>query len=117
MVLTLGTALTAQTNQPVDIVQSARTAVERLEKAEYALVETMFSAKLREKFPEAKLRQTWEGLHRKAGRLQHTAEPISKVKDNLRRVVIPAQFEKSKMEIELVFNADGQIAGLLLHRK
>ena len=117
MVLTLGTALTAQTSQPVDIVQSARVATERMEKAEYAVVMTMFSARLREKFPEAKLRQTWESLHRRAGRLQHTAEPISKVKDNLRRVVIPAQFEKSKMEIEWVFNADGQIAGLLLHRK
>ena len=77
----------------------------------------MFSARLRDKFPEPKLRQTWEGLHRKAGRLQRLGEPISKVKDNLRRVVVPAQFEKAKMEIEIVFNAEGQIAGLLLHRK
>ena len=109
--------LLAQTTQPVDIVHSARTAIEQLEKADYASVETMFSAKLRDRFPEPKLRQTWEGLHRKAGRLQSMGEPVSRVKDNLRRVVVPAQFEKSKMEIEFVFNSDGQIVGLLLNRK
>ena len=29
----------------------------------------------------------------------------------------PADFEKRKMEIEIVFNAAGEIAGLLLNRK
>jgi hypothetical protein len=32
-------------------------------------------------------------------------------------VIIPGTFEKSKIDIEVVFNGSGEIAGLLLHRK
>jgi hypothetical protein len=109
-------AVPAKQPQPVDIVQSAHRAVERLEKADYAGVVTMFSVKLREKFPESKVRQTWDSLHRTSGRIVRTGEPITKTKDNLRRVIIPAQLEKGKVEIEVVFNAEGLVAGLLLHR-
>jgi len=77
----------------------------------------MFNPRLREKFPESDLRETWANVHRRSGRLKETGTPITRTKDNLRRVIVPAQFERGKMEVEWVFNADGQIAGLLLHRK
>ena|SRR5688572_6608763 len=113
----ISTAQMAQPTAPTDIVQVAQTATELLEKADYAAVVALFNPRLREKFPESDLRKTWENLHRRSGRLKTTAVPITRTKDKLRRVIVPAQFEKSKMEIEWVFNADGQIAGLLLHRK
>lgn len=109
--------LIAQPSEPPDIVQVARTAIDRMEQGDYAAVVATFNPRLRQKFPESELRKTWEGVHRRGGRLKGTAAPITKTKDNLRRVIVPAEFEKSKMEIEWVFNADGQIAGLLLHRK
>lgn len=114
----LAIALTvAQPQAPADITKTAQLAIERLEKGEYAAVMQMFSVKLREKFPESKLKQTWESLHRRAGTLRSTHAPVIKTKNNLRHVVVPADFEKRKMEIEVVFNAAGEIAGLLLNRK
>jgi hypothetical protein len=109
-------SLTAQA-QPADIVQTARVAVERLEKADYDGVVVMFSARLREKLPAKKMQQTWEGVHRKSGRLLRTGEPMTATKDNLRRVTIPGQFEKHRVDVEVVFNDSSQIAGILLHRK
>ena len=108
--------VSAQTPQP-DIVRSAQTAIERMERAEYPAVVTMFSLKLRAKFPEKKVRETWEGVHKKSGPLVTMGTPTTYTKDNLRRVIVPGTFEKSKIDIEIVFNAAGEIAGLLLHRK
>ena len=113
----LTTPLIAQSPAPADVVEIAKAAVDRMEQGDYAAVVAMFNPRLRQKFPESDLRKTWEGVHRRGGRLKSTSTPTTKTKDNLRRVIVPAQFEKSKMEIEWVFNADGQIAGLLLHRK
>jgi hypothetical protein len=107
----------AQSGEPVDIIKVAQTATEQLEKGDYAAVMATFNPRLKERFPEAKLRQTWQDLHRRAGVLKTTSTPLTRTVDNLRRVIIPAQFEKRKMEIEWVFNADGQVSGLLLHRK
>ena len=117
LVLTLFSSFAAQTSTPVDIVQSARTAVERLEDADYAGVVALFNPRLREKLPEKNVREIWEGVHKRSGRLVRTGEPRTTTKDKLRRVIIPGHFEKSALDIEVVFNADGQIAGLLLHRK
>src|SRR5688500_11204883 len=102
------TTLMAQSSAPPDIVQVAQTAIDQMEHGDYAAVVAMFNPRLRQKLPESELRKTWEGVHRRGGRLKSTAAPTIKTKDNLRRVIVPAQFEKSKMEIEWVFNADGQ---------
>ena len=56
-------------------------------------------------------------MHTKAGRLQSAGEPVTTTKDKLRRVVVPGQFVKRKLDVEIVFNAEGEIAGLLLHSK
>jgi uncharacterized protein DUF3887 len=117
----IGALVTQTTTAPapplVDIVAAAQAAFQHLERAEYSAVTAMFSAKLREKLSEAKVRQTWEGMHRKTGGLQRIGAPVTATKDNLRRVIVPADFEKSKMEIEFAFNTAGEIAGLLRHRK
>jgi Protein of unknown function (DUF3887) len=115
--LMFSTSLASQTTHSLEIVQSARAAVELLENADYEGVVTLFSPRLREKLPEKNVRQIWEDVHRKAGRLQRTGDPTTTVKDNLRRVIVPGEFERSNLDIEVVFNAEGQIAGLLLHRK
>ena len=117
LVFALAAAPVAQAKDAVDIVKVAQTATEQLEKGDYAAVMATFNPRLKERFPESKLRQTWQDLHRRAGMLKTTGTPLTRTVDNLRRVIIPAQFEKRKMEIEWVFNADGQVSGLLLHRK
>jgi hypothetical protein len=117
MLFVIYTAAMSQPAASTDIVQVAQIAIDRLEKADYAAVVALFNPRLREKFPESELHKTWENLHRRSGRLKTTATPITETKDKLRRVIVAAQFEKSKMEIEWVFNNDGLIAELLLHRK
>src|SRR5688572_692941 len=79
-------SLMAQPSAPVDIVQVAQTAVDRMEKGDYVAVVAMFNSRLQEKFPESDLRKTWANVHRRSGRLTETGTPITKTKDNLRRV-------------------------------
>jgi uncharacterized protein len=91
----------------------ARTTVERLAKGEFAAVVAAFSEKLRAALPEEKLRATWQRLESRVGRLRNIGEAELKDRGNLRGVVLSTQFDKRNIKIEVVFNAAGEIAGLL----
>jgi uncharacterized protein len=111
-VLLLQSQLPSQRDEAADVALARRT-IERLAKGEFAAVEETFSAKLRAALPEDKLRATWQRLYAKTGRLKGCGEAKTKDRRPLRGVVIPTAFEKRTIKIEVVFNAAGEIAGLL----
>jgi hypothetical protein len=90
--------------------------IERLDKGDYATVEASFSEKLRAALPERKLRSTWESVAKKNGRVQKMREPVSRITQKLRAVAIGTEFDKGRLEIEIVFNQSDQIAGILFHK-
>ena len=114
LALLMAQATAAQSSPAADIAL-ARTTVERLTKGDFAAVEATFSKKLQAALPETKLRTTWQRLEARAGRLKTIGEPQIKARRELRGVVLPVEFEKRKMKIEVVFNAVGEIAGLLFN--
>ena len=114
LTLLMAQAATSPSSQASDIAL-ARTTVERLAKGEFAAVETTFSKKLQAALPEDKLRTTWQRLEKRAGRLKTIGEPQMNARGELRGVVLPTEFEKRKMKIEVIFNKAGEIAGLLFH--
>jgi hypothetical protein len=105
-------ALDAATSE---LVRQAEDTIRHLADGEYAAVVEGFSAKLREALPEQKLRDTWRRVESRAGKLRKTGSPRLRNRNPLRGVVVAAEFDKGKREIEVVFNADGKIAGLLFH--
>jgi len=114
LILTLLMAQAGAGNfSPAADIALARTTIDRLAKGDFAAVEATFSKKLRDALPEEKLRSTWQRLEARSGRLKTIGEPQTKARGALRGVVLPTEFEKRKMKIEVVFNAAGEIAGLL----
>jgi hypothetical protein len=93
----------------------ARATIERLAKGDLAAVEATFSEKLRAALPEAKLREAWQRLQAKGGRVVSIGEPQIKDRRALHGVVLPMQLEKRKVKIEVVFNGAGEIVGLLFN--
>jgi hypothetical protein len=99
-----------------ELAQRARAVIEQLDRSEYSPVFAMFSDKLKAAFPEKKLRETWEKLRSRSGRVVSTADPIFKSRDPLQGVIVPTTFtNKKQRSLEIVFNPAGQIAGFLVH--
>ena len=109
--------LAEQQPPPVDILKVGRTTVEQLDRREYAAIHATFNPRLQKALSQDKLREAWEKVHVKAGRLRSIGEPSMKTKNQLRHVVYPAQFEKRKVDIEVVFNTAGELSGVLFHPK
>ena len=101
------------TSTPEAEITLARSTIERLAKGEFPAVIATFGKRLREALPEEKLRVTWRRLETRAGRLASIGEVRLKDRRPLRGVVLTTQFDKRKVEIEVVFNAAGEIVGLL----
>jgi hypothetical protein len=55
-----------------------------------------------------------ERFQSRVWRLRGIGKPKMNPRGELRGVVLPAGFEKAERTIEVVFNASGEIAGLLL---
>ena len=106
----------SQNPPPVDLAAAAQATIDGLGRNEYAAVHATFSDKLRTAMPEKKLRSTWEGVLKKQGKLQFTGTPVPRTVRNLRSIAIPTQFEKGKLEIEVVFNQANEVTGLLMKK-
>ena len=101
----------------VDIAAVGRAMVERLDRREYAAIVATFNPRLQKALSEEKLRLAWEKVQIKAGRLRSVGAPAMKTKNGLRHLVYPAQFEQRRVDIEVVFNAESQVSGVLFHPK
>jgi hypothetical protein len=111
-------AAQAQATAPGDAVLAARASavIEQLDRSEYAPVFAMFSDKLKAAFPEKKLRETWEKVRSRSGRVVSMADATFNSRDALRGVIVKTTFaNKKQRSIEIGFNPAGQIAGFLLN--
>ena len=97
--------------QEFDPAQTARAAVERLVKGDFAAVVATFDEKVRALMPEQKLREVWALVASQAGALKEIGEARVSRKGEYQIVVLPGEFENTKADIQVVFNASGQISG------
>jgi dienelactone hydrolase len=95
-----------------DAVQLARTTVDRLVKGEYAAIVQTFDEKVKALLSEDMLRAAWQSVSAQAGSFLAVSAPQISTKDDFRIVVFPATFERASVNIQVVVNAAGQIAGL-----
>jgi dienelactone hydrolase len=94
-----------------DIVQIARTTVERLAEGRYDAVVATFDEKMRAALPADKLRATWASVQTQTGAFRRVRDPRVETKGDFVLVVFPAEFANANAEIQLVFNPARRIAG------
>ena len=110
--LWLATVAIAVAQPAFDAAQAGRAAVERLVKGDFAALIASFDEKMRAALPEDKLRAAWAGVQTQAGAFKQMREARVAIKGEYQVVLIPTEFEKATADIQIAFNAAGQIAGL-----
>lgn len=115
--LFLTSPVIGQQPPPAEIAKVGRALVEQLDRRDYATIHARFNPRLQKALPADKLRLAWEKVQVKAGRLRTIGEPIMTTKNRLRHLVYPSQFEHRRVDVEVVFNPDGEVSGVLFHPK
>lgn len=98
------------------LIETARTLVATLAKADYSAAEKDFSEELKGKLPPQKLKEIWEAVTAQSGPFREQLEPhtAKSLEQNVVYdiVIIPCRFERSSLNLRLAFNAQNQISGM-----
>ncbi len=95
-----------------ELTASAEKFVEQLAAGEFAQATGAFDTAMRRAMPQDKLKKTWEALLAQTGPFQkQTGDRNEKVRQ-YDVVFVTCQFEKTKMDVKVVFNEAGDISGL-----
>jgi dienelactone hydrolase len=81
-------------------------------KEDYEAAAKDFDDAMRKALPPDKVKELWQGLHKKLGSLKHQEPPKTETKGKYDFVVIVCQFDKLTLDARFTFTADGKIAGL-----
>ena len=100
--------------QPPDPASLGASIVGRLAAGNYAEVVATFDPKMREALPEDKLRLTWSAIVAQAGAFRRQDPGRVQTKGDFRIVLIPAEFERARADVQIVFNAANQVAGFFV---
>jgi len=86
--------------------------VEKLAKEDFAGAVAQFDATMKGALPEQKLRETWQTLKKQVGPFQRQLGAKVTHQDKYNVVLVTCQFEQMKLDAKVVFDSQGQIAGL-----
>jgi uncharacterized protein len=108
----LTTAVPLPAQQPFDALQAGRSMVERLVKRDFASVVATFDEKIRAALSEEQLRAAWDNVLAQAGEFKQMGQARLLTKGDNQIVIITGEFERGKTNIQIVFHASGEVAGL-----
>lgn len=95
-----------------NLVQVAQSFVDQLVKGDFATAEASFDDSMKNALPQAKLKETWDQLIAQVGAFQKQTGTRTTVVQGYRTVFVTCQFEKAAIDVRIVFDAQGKIAGL-----
>lgn len=107
-------AAVALAAQPADPATRAAGLVERIAAGDFAAVVATFDQKMREALPEEKLRLTWTSIVASTGPFVRQQPGRVQAKGDYRIVLIAAEFERAKADIQIVVNGANQVAGFFV---
>ncbi len=100
----------AQTTE--DNKLKAKNFIDLLVKKDFTTAESYFAGEIKDQISAAKLEEIWNGLLSQVGGFKRQADvKTEKIKD-AEKVITTAEFENTKLNIELSFDANGKIIGL-----
>jgi uncharacterized protein len=98
--------------QNKDNVSAAGQFVQLLEKGEFASAVKEFDATMTNALPVEKLKQAWESLIAQAGTMKARLSTRTERAGEYDVVFVTCQFEKTKLDVKVVFNRAKRISGL-----
>ena len=95
-----------------DLVADAGGFVGQLERGDFAAAVGRFDPTMKKAAPEPKLREIWQGAQAQFGTFRRQVRTRSEKQFGYDMVFLTCQFERALMDIKVVFDAQGRIAGL-----
>lgn len=86
--------------------------VENLTRGDYAAARADFDATMKLALPEDRLKEIWEALPAQTGAFLEIGGTRSAEKDQYRIIFITCVFENAAIDVRVVFNPKGKVAGL-----
>ncbi len=95
-----------------DLNLKARIFINRLLRADYKGAINQFDNQMKTVFGKKKLQESWEGIISEAGSLLHLTLIRTAVLESYKIVIIKIEFQRVVIDVQFVFNEEGQISGL-----
>lgn len=106
------TVATSSYAMPAGNIKSAREVIEMLNKGQFKEIISRFDSTMKKAAPEPRLRAIWTSLIGQTGKLQTEIGDTSFDFNGYNIVIVTCRFEKSKLDVKVVFDKDSEIAGL-----
>ena len=95
-----------------DITGPGRQFVEMLASGNYAGVFATFDGTMKGAMPEDKIAEAWQSLQSQVGSFQQIAEVSQKKEQGYDVAYVTCDFEKGKVNVKVVYNANKEVSGL-----
>ena len=104
--------LTAAQDETANLVIAARDFVELLNKRDFKTAASQFDDTMKAVMPEAKLQETWNTVLAQAGAFKQAGKTRTEKHGAFTLVFVTCEFEKTLLDIRVVFDQSKRIAGL-----
>lgn len=94
------------------IVGAGERLVALLAKEDFAGAVSQFDATMKTASPEAKLRETWQAVQAKVGAFQEQVGGTASKQSGYDIVLVTCRFSRATLDVKVVFDGKGQVAGL-----
>ncbi|MGH9897801.1 MAG: DUF3887 domain-containing protein [Pyrinomonadaceae bacterium] len=94
------------------LVHKANSLVERLIKEDFSAVETDFGVTMKTGLPPSKLQDAWKDLLTRVGAFKKVLTVKRGELQQYDVVFVLCEFERAKIQVQVVFDDGGQVAGL-----
>ena len=101
-----------ETPTPIDFTTLAKNFVELLAKEDYSNAIEMFDVTMKQAMPEAALHKTWQAIISQVGTFENQFSIRTEKIEEYNIIFVTCKFEKTMLDIKIVFNSIGEIAGL-----
>lgn len=112
----LAATATAQTPPPAnpEVAARAETVVADMAAGRFDEVYERFDQKMRAALPAAKLAAGWNAVRQASGSFDSVVSTATSTRDGYEIAVVTCAFERTNVEVQVVFNGAGEIAGLAM---
>lgn len=95
-----------------DLTAKATALLDAIVRGDFAAATQGFDARMKQALPAEKLKEFWTALLGQAGVFQRQAGTRTETQGAYQVVFVTTEFEKARVDMQAVFDAQGQVAGL-----
>jgi len=95
-----------------DTAASGEEFVDLMVKGDFAGAVARYDATMRTALPEAKLREAWQSIEKQAGPFKKRLRTRTLNTGGYDIALVTSEFEQAKLDVKVVMNAQGEVAGL-----